>query len=273
MVVTHGSLQRARGRCALTIGNFDGVHRGHRALIERVTAKARELELRFLRADLRAAPARILRAAARRPRASRACATSSSCSPPPASSACTSRASTRASPRSAPARFIERRAGERARHALAPRRARLPLRRAARGRLRGAAAAARARLRGRGDARRRCSTGERVSSSAVRAALAAGDFDARRAPARPSVHDQRPRRARREARPRASASRRRTSCCAGRRRCRASSWWRSTACGGTRRGERRPAPDGEPGADAAARGASLRLRRATCTASTCGCAS
>jgi riboflavin kinase/FMN adenylyltransferase len=45
MVVTHGFLQRARGRCALTIGNFDGVHRGHRALIERVAAKARELNL------------------------------------------------------------------------------------------------------------------------------------------------------------------------------------------------------------------------------------
>jgi riboflavin kinase / FMN adenylyltransferase len=45
MVVTHGSLQNARGRCALTIGNFDGVHRGHRALIDRVTAKARELRL------------------------------------------------------------------------------------------------------------------------------------------------------------------------------------------------------------------------------------
>ena len=45
MVVTHGSLQSARGRCALTIGNFDGVHRGHRALIDRVTAKARELKL------------------------------------------------------------------------------------------------------------------------------------------------------------------------------------------------------------------------------------
>ena len=45
MVVTHGSLQRAPGRCALTIGNFDGVHRGHRALLERVTAKARELKL------------------------------------------------------------------------------------------------------------------------------------------------------------------------------------------------------------------------------------
>ena len=45
MVVTHGSLQRARGRCAATIGNFDGVHRGHRALIDRVTAKAREAKL------------------------------------------------------------------------------------------------------------------------------------------------------------------------------------------------------------------------------------
>jgi len=45
MVVTHGSLQPARGRLALTIGNFDGVHRGHRALIDRVVAKARELSI------------------------------------------------------------------------------------------------------------------------------------------------------------------------------------------------------------------------------------
>ena len=43
MVVTHGSLQPALGPCALTIGNFDGVHRGHRALLERVVAKARTL--------------------------------------------------------------------------------------------------------------------------------------------------------------------------------------------------------------------------------------
>jgi riboflavin kinase/FMN adenylyltransferase len=47
MVVTHGALPpaRSRSRCALTIGNFDGVHRGHRALIEGVVAKGRELGL------------------------------------------------------------------------------------------------------------------------------------------------------------------------------------------------------------------------------------
>jgi riboflavin kinase/FMN adenylyltransferase len=45
MVVTHGSHASARGSCALTIGNFDGVHRGHRALIDRVVTKARELSL------------------------------------------------------------------------------------------------------------------------------------------------------------------------------------------------------------------------------------
>ena len=43
MVVTHGSLRSARSRTTLTIGSFDGVHRGHRALIERVVAKGREL--------------------------------------------------------------------------------------------------------------------------------------------------------------------------------------------------------------------------------------
>src|SRR6478735_6852366 len=46
MVVTHGSLQAARARCALTIGNFDGVHRGHRALIARDAAPARLTRLR-----------------------------------------------------------------------------------------------------------------------------------------------------------------------------------------------------------------------------------
>src|SRR5690349_10108738 len=45
MVVTHGSLRSARGRSTLTIGNFDGVHRGHQALIDRVVAQGRELQL------------------------------------------------------------------------------------------------------------------------------------------------------------------------------------------------------------------------------------
>jgi riboflavin kinase / FMN adenylyltransferase len=44
MVVTHGSLQQGPP-AALTIGNFDGVHYGHRSLLERVTAKARELNI------------------------------------------------------------------------------------------------------------------------------------------------------------------------------------------------------------------------------------
>jgi len=42
MVVTHASLAPA-GPAAVTVGNFDGVHRGHRALLDRVTESARKL--------------------------------------------------------------------------------------------------------------------------------------------------------------------------------------------------------------------------------------
>jgi riboflavin kinase/FMN adenylyltransferase len=45
MVVTHGSPGTARNRHAVTVGNFDGVHRGHRALLERLRALAREAGL------------------------------------------------------------------------------------------------------------------------------------------------------------------------------------------------------------------------------------
>lgn len=45
MRVTHGSLVPERGRLALTVGNFDGVHRGHRAMLERIVARARELRV------------------------------------------------------------------------------------------------------------------------------------------------------------------------------------------------------------------------------------
>ena len=42
MVVTHASLAPA-GPAAVTVGNFDGVHRGHRALLDRVADSARTL--------------------------------------------------------------------------------------------------------------------------------------------------------------------------------------------------------------------------------------
>ena len=45
MQVTHGSLAPGGGRLALTIGNFDGVHRGHRAMVERTVSRAAELRL------------------------------------------------------------------------------------------------------------------------------------------------------------------------------------------------------------------------------------
>ncbi len=45
MQVYRGIPRRAQHSVALTIGNFDGVHRGHRALLDKLTAKARELGL------------------------------------------------------------------------------------------------------------------------------------------------------------------------------------------------------------------------------------
>ena len=45
MRVTHGLTAPAGKRLALTIGNFDGVHRGHQAMLARTVARARELRL------------------------------------------------------------------------------------------------------------------------------------------------------------------------------------------------------------------------------------
>jgi len=45
MHVTHGSIAPGAAPQALTIGNFDGVHRGHQAMLERTVARARALQL------------------------------------------------------------------------------------------------------------------------------------------------------------------------------------------------------------------------------------
>jgi riboflavin kinase/FMN adenylyltransferase len=45
MQVTHGSIAPGSSRLALTIGNFDGVHLGHQAMLERTVARACALQL------------------------------------------------------------------------------------------------------------------------------------------------------------------------------------------------------------------------------------
>ena len=45
MVVTHGTPLPGRGPSAWTIGNFDGVHLGHQAMLARVIAVARRRRL------------------------------------------------------------------------------------------------------------------------------------------------------------------------------------------------------------------------------------
>jgi len=42
MLLTHGSSDAVLPAAALTVGNFDGIHRGHQAMLQRLLAGARE---------------------------------------------------------------------------------------------------------------------------------------------------------------------------------------------------------------------------------------
>ena len=258
MVVTHGSLQPARGRCALTIGNFDGVHRGHRALIDRVIGQgARDAELtscvltfephprEFFAARSRA---RAHHAAARQARPARPGRRRARARRPLRCALC------RASAPSASSRTCWC-AGCGIRWLLVGHDFRFGARRD--GRLRDAAGA-----RGFSSSKAMPDVefdGGRVSSSAVRAALKAGDLrGAERLLGHPYTISGRVAHGAKLGRglgfPTANIVLRRAA--ADRRHLRGRSRRLRP-----RRGERRPPPDRQPGADPAARSASVRSRR------------
>ena len=98
--------------CALTIGNFDGVHRGHQAMLALLTNEARHRGLPSCVLTFEPHPrdffaAQRRQARARAARASRRCATSWPSSSAAASTRWWCCASTRASPRQSPQAFID----------------------------------------------------------------------------------------------------------------------------------------------------------------------
>ena len=61
-VIAHGTEQARRLRGAvLAIGNFDGVHRGHRAVIDAAVARAAALEAPAIAVTFEPHPRKILR--------------------------------------------------------------------------------------------------------------------------------------------------------------------------------------------------------------------
>ena len=78
--VIRGLPPSADGPVALTIGNFDGVHRGHQAMLARLIEAAEDLALPPAVLTFDPHAARVLRARQRRRRGCRRCATSSSSS-------------------------------------------------------------------------------------------------------------------------------------------------------------------------------------------------
>jgi len=62
MLITHGSSDAVLPAVALTVGNFDGIHRGHQTMLQRLIAGA-QARPDELRAHVRAPSARVFRAA------------------------------------------------------------------------------------------------------------------------------------------------------------------------------------------------------------------
>ena len=100
MRVTRGIPAAAAGPTALTIGNFDGVHLGHQAMLAELKRAAGASRRARLRAHVRAASRASSSPPTRRRRGSLRCARSWSCWRTAASTGSTSAASTTALPRS-----------------------------------------------------------------------------------------------------------------------------------------------------------------------------
>ena len=183
---------RARAPCALTIGNFDGVHRGHQALLAHVTAAAQRLGLEAAVMTFEPHPreyfARRSGDLSKAPGPHRQPARQAGIAVQRRHRPRHRRAFQRAFRRDVAAGIHRARAGRGPAREMADGRRRFLLRRPPRRQRRHAGRSRQANTASRSHSLPAVlHDATRISSSAVRAALAAGDFDATPRPARPPV--------------------------------------------------------------------------------------